>query len=66
MDVNSSLTKLKLDMVYRDLPMAEASQAFTAIIHPVLPETEIQEPLAPLPKKKRKKKVVTAALPKSK
>ena len=59
MDGISSLTKLKLDMVYRDLPMETASQAFTGIIRPVLPEIEA-------PKPKPKKKVVKVALPKSK
>jgi len=38
--------------------METASQAFTGIIRPVLPETEA-------PKPKPKKKVVKAALPKS-
>jgi hypothetical protein len=58
-DVSSSLMKLKLDMVYRDLPMETASQAFTGIIRPVLPETE-----APKEKPKPKKKTVKVALPK--
>jgi hypothetical protein len=62
MDGTSSLMKLKLDMVYRDLPMETASQTFTAITHPVLLETEEPEP----PKPKPKKKVVKVALPKSK
>jgi hypothetical protein len=63
MDVSSNLVKLKLDMVYRDLSMETASQAFTEIIRPVLPVTE-----APVeaPKPKPKKKTVKAALPKSK
>jgi len=59
MDGISSLMKLKLDMVYRDLPMETASQAFTGITHPVLPETE-----APKEKPKPKKKTVKVALPK--
>ena len=60
MDVNSSLAKLKLDMVYRDLSMETASQTFTEITRPVLPVTE-----EPAEKPKPKKKVVKAALPKS-
>jgi len=67
MDANSSLVKLKLDMVYRDLSMEMASQAYTEITHPVLPVTDEppkpKEP--PAEKPKPKKKVVKAALPKS-
>jgi hypothetical protein len=66
MDANSSLVKLKLDMVYRDLSMEMASQAFTEITHPVLPVTEEPKPKEPPAEKpKPKKKVVKAALPKS-
>jgi hypothetical protein len=42
--------------------METASQAFTAITHPVLPEIEA---LKPQEKPKPRKKVVKAALPKS-
>jgi hypothetical protein len=61
MDVSSGLVKLKLDMVYRDLSMETASQAFTEIIRPVLPVTE--KPPEEPPKVVRKK--VKPALPKS-
>ena len=65
MDGTSSLMKLKLDMVYRDLPMETASQAFTGIIRPVLLETEApKEPEPPKEKPKPKKKTVKVALPK--
>jgi hypothetical protein len=60
--------KLKLDMVYRNLSGEMASQAFTEITHPVLPEIEEpKEPKEPLKEKpKTKKKTVKVALPKSK
>jgi hypothetical protein len=63
MDVSSSLVKLKLDMVYRDLSMETASNQFTEITQVVPPETE-RPPLAEKPKPK--KKAVKPALPKSK
>jgi hypothetical protein len=65
MDGNSNLVKLKLDMVYRNLSEEMASQAFTEITRPVLPgiEVEVKEPSE---KPKAKKKIVKAALPKSK
>jgi hypothetical protein len=64
MDVNSNLVKLKLDMVYRDLSMETASAQYTEITRPVLPVTE--EAPKENPKGGRKKKIVKAALPKSK
>ena len=60
MDVSSSLVKLKLDMVYRDLSMETASNQFTEITQVMPPETE------PAEKPKPKKKAVKPALPKSK
>jgi hypothetical protein len=66
MDGNSNLVKLKLDMVYRNLSEEMASQAFTEITHPVLPAIEVKEPKEPSEKPKAKKKIVKAALPKSK
>jgi len=45
--------------------METASQAFTGIIRPVLPETEVpKEPEPPKEKPKPKKKTVKVALPK--
>jgi hypothetical protein len=70
-DRYSLLTKLKMEMVYRDLQPETASQQFMEITHPVLPVTEIKEPSKELPKEpvkekpKPKKKVIKAALPKS-
>ena len=59
--VNSSLVKLKLDMVYRDLSMETASAQFTEITRPAQPATETPAPPAEKPKPKKKKvvKVVT-------
>jgi hypothetical protein len=51
MDVNSNLLRLKLDMVYRDLPIEEAEKQFEQVTATV-PET-IAPPLqisAPKPK----------------
>jgi hypothetical protein len=65
MEVNFNLLKLKLDMVYRDLPIEEAQKRFTEV-------TSIPEGMAPptapvedkvLPKKP-KRKVVKALIPK--
>jgi hypothetical protein len=66
MDGNSNLVKLKLDMVYRNLSEEMASQAFTEITRPVLPGIEVKELKEPSEKLKVKKKIVKAALPKSK
>lgn len=65
MEVNFNLLKLKLDMVYRDLPIEEAQKRFTEV-------TEIPEgmapPAAPVEEKvlpaKPKRKVVKALIPK--
>jgi hypothetical protein len=65
MDVNSNLLRLKLDMVYRGLPLDQAETAFKAITMPDLPDvvpTEIKQG----PVIKKKKKVVKAIVPKSK
>jgi hypothetical protein len=59
MDVNSNLLKLKLDMVYHDLPMEEAEKRFaelTVTVHPEPPKAR-----APV-----KRKVVKLIVPKSK
>jgi hypothetical protein len=59
MDSNSNLLRLKLDMVYRDLPVEEAQKKFEEL-KVVPPETAVVE--APKPKRK----TVKALLPKSK
>jgi hypothetical protein len=60
MDVNSSLLRLKLDMVYRDLSMEEAQKRFSEITATVPTTTE--EPVKP----KVRRKVVKALVTKSK
>ena len=57
MDGNSNLLRLKLDMVYRDLPIEDAQKKFEEL-KVVPPETVV------VPKPKRK--TVKALLPKSK
>jgi hypothetical protein len=73
-DRHSLLTKLKMEMVYRDLERETALQQFMEITQPVLPVTEpepVKEPPkepvkeSPKEKPKPKKKVIKAALPKS-
>jgi hypothetical protein len=70
-DRYSLLMKLKMEMVYRDMPQETASQQFMEITHPVLPVTEVKEIPKELPKElpkekpKPRKKVIKAALPKS-
>ena len=59
MDGNSNLLRLKLDMVYRDLPIEEAQKKFEEL-KVVPPETAVVE--APKPKRK----TVKALLPKNK
>ena len=67
MDGSSSLVKLKLDMVYRDLSMETASAQFTESTRPAPPATEgpapAPKPKEPEEKKKPKKKVVKVAVP---
>ena len=65
MDVNSNLLKLKLDMVYHDLPVEEAQKRFEEATQ--APEAKPLEPVetVQLPKKPRRK-VVKALVPKNK
>jgi hypothetical protein len=63
MEVNSNLLKLKLDMVYHDLPVEEAQKKFEE-----LSQAPVEKALAPVgvvegPKKK-KRKTVKALVPK--
>ena len=63
MQDNSSLLRLKLDMVYRDLPMEVAQQKFTELTTAAPPKVEVPEAVVPAPappvKAKRKKLVTT-------
>ena len=58
MDVNSSLLKLKLDMVYRNLSIEEAQKVYSEITATVPPK-----PAEPKPKTVVKRKVVRALVP---
>lgn len=67
--MDNSLLKLKLDMVYRDLPIEEAQKAFDELRAP--PPEDPSQPAGPLPVKtiekvKPKRKVVKALVPKNK
>ncbi len=62
MEVNSNLLKLKLDMVYRDLPLEEAEKRFADIVTPEA--APAPEPMAVKVVKKRK--TVKAFVPKNK
>jgi hypothetical protein len=60
MDVNSNLLKLKLDMVYHDLPAEEAQKKFEELM--TAPEVKALEEVTEKPKRK----VVKALVPKNK
>lgn len=59
MDVNSNLLRLKLDMVYRDLPMEEAQKRFAEL-------TVTVPPVETKPKVKVQRKAVKVLVAKSK
>ena len=61
MDVNYNLLKLKLDMVYRNIPMEEASKTYAEIVSAVQPP---ETPLKVAPAKRERKKI-KALVPKS-
>lgn len=65
MDVNSNRLKLKLDMVYHDLPTEEAQKRFAELL--VAPEDKALGAVGSkvlAPPKKAKRKVVKALVPK--
>lgn len=67
--MDNSLLKLKLDMVYRDMPIEEAQKKFDDLHAP--PEEAPDQPAGPVPvktvhKAKPKRKVVKALVPKNK
>lgn len=65
MDVNSNLLRLKLDMVYRDLPTEEAQKRFDDAS--AVPEAKPLEPIGVVEgPKKPKRKVVKAFVPRNK
>jgi hypothetical protein len=65
MDLNSNLLKLKLDMVYKDTPLAEAEERYKKIVLPDLPNVAPEEEIKTTVIAKRKRKVPKAAAPKS-
>jgi len=65
MDVNFSLLRLKLDMVYRDLPVEEAQKRFAEATETTPEELAVPIETREVGKQKRKKKVVKALVPKS-
>ena len=62
MDRNSSLLRLKLDLVYRDLAMEEAQKRFDELN---VPTADVSAPVesAPLPTPVKTKKVIRALVP---
>ncbi len=65
MDVNFNLLRLKLDMVYRDLPVEEAQKRFAEATTTTPEELAVPIETREVGKQKRKKKVVKALVPKS-
>jgi hypothetical protein len=65
MDVNFSLLKLKLDTVYRDLPMEEAQKRFADATATVPAELAVPVATREIAKPKKARKVVKALVPKS-
>jgi len=57
MDANSNLSKLKLDMVYRDLPMEEAQERFTKVTTVEGAPPEEEKPPAPTTRTVKRKVV---------
>jgi hypothetical protein len=72
MEVSSNLLKLKLDMVYRDLPLEEAEKRHADINTPPEAPAPAPEPIAVAPEPvavapaKPKRRVVKALVPKNK
>lgn len=63
--MGDSLLKLKLDMVYRDLPLEEAQKRYEEIVTPAAPEAPAAV-AAPAEKPKPKRKTIKALVPPSK
>ena len=69
MEANSNLLKLKLDMVYRDLPLEEAEKKFAEITSSSASNAAAEpEPMGVkvVAKPKQKRKTVKALLPTNK
>lgn len=65
MDVNFNLLRLKLDMVYRDLPLEDAQTRFAETTATVPEELAVPVATRELAKPKKPRKVVKALVPKS-
>jgi hypothetical protein len=52
-----SFLKLKLELVYKDLPIEVAEQRFNALKQPVAPKEEEAAPAPPPPKEKKVRKL---------
>jgi hypothetical protein len=65
MDVNFNLLKLKLDMVYRDLPLEEAQKRFAEATVTTPEELAVPVETREIAKPKKARKVVKALVPKS-
>jgi hypothetical protein len=64
MEASSNLLKLKLDMVYHDLPVEEAQKRFEELSQ--APVEKALEPVGVAEGPKKKRKTVKALVPKSK
>jgi hypothetical protein len=64
MEASSNLLKLKLDMVYHDLPVEEAQKRFEELSQ--APAEKALEPVGVAQGPKKKRKTVKALVPKSK
>jgi hypothetical protein len=64
MEASSNLLKLKLDMVYHDLPVEEAQKRFEELSQ--APVEKALEPIGVAEGPKKKRKTVKALVPKSK
>jgi len=67
MDINSNLLRLKLDMVYRDMPLETAQTKFAEITATIeAPEPEAMGTVQLPAKPKARRKVIKALVPGSK
>jgi len=65
MDVNSNLLRLKLDMVYRDLPIEDAQKRYVEVTQ-IPEEKPVEEMKVVQGPSKPKRKTVKALVPKKK
>ena len=59
--MGDNLLKLKLDMVYRDLPIEDAQKRYAELTAPPAMAAPVEE--APAPKAKAKRRVIKALVP---